>query len=61
MKKTLLTMMAATAALLTTAQPIEYPKAAKDKTTDTYFGTKVKARLCEWQTLIYNNFNLISA
>ena len=42
MKKTLLTMMAATAALLTTAQPIEYPKAAKDKTIDTYFGTKVK-------------------
>ena len=42
MKKTLLTMMAATAALLTTAQPIQYPKAAKDKTTDTYFGTKVK-------------------
>ena len=42
MKKTLLTMMAAMAVLLTTAQPIQYPKAAKDKTTDTYFGTKVK-------------------
>ena len=35
-------MMAAMAVLLTTAQPIQYPKAAKDKTTDTYFGTKVK-------------------
>ena len=41
MKKTLLTMMATLATTLGMAQPLPYPKAAKDGTVDEYFGTRV--------------------
>ncbi len=42
MKRIIIMTVAMIATSAAIAQPIQYPKTAKDKTTDTYFGTKVK-------------------
>lgn len=43
------------------SQSTESNEGALHQGTQSCLSTKVKARLCEWQTLIYNNFNLVSA